>query len=174
MSTTTLLQATQLISLSTSLFLSGINFGASHLIVPILHRLDAKSVSPTALASLYQRGTRLVIPLAVLSTLTSAFLAIRSSGQYRVQWIIAAVTTFASLPFTKVVMMETNRALLRFAGDEANLDERQGLKTDIEQEQDKAEVARLLRRWKRMNLIRSAFALVGGLTAAVTVVFGRR
>ncbi|KAH6656596.1 hypothetical protein BKA67DRAFT_531857 [Truncatella angustata] len=164
-----MLHTAQLISLATSLFLSGINFGAFHLTVPILHGLDVQT--PATFASLYHRGARLTAPLAVLSTLTSALVAVQSTGHERAKWIVAAVATFASLPFTRVVVTETSRTLLKFAGEDATLEERHSLKGDQERQQDKEEVVGLLRRWKKMNLLRSAFSLVGGLAAVVAVVF---
>ncbi|KAK9421137.1 hypothetical protein SUNI508_05985 [Seiridium unicorne] len=169
MPTTTIFHTTQLISLTTSLFLSGINFGASHLTLPILHRLDAQTVSPAAIASLYHRGARLVLPFAILSTLASALVAVQSSGHERTKWVVAAVFTFMSLPFSRVIWRETSDAQWKFAGGQRDAEETQSLKSGQDEDQDK-EVLKLLKRWKRMNLVRSILALAGGLVAATTVV----
>jgi hypothetical protein len=174
-SSTALLHTTQLISLTTSIFLSGINFGASHLLAPVLHRLDAQTVAPAALAALYHRGARLVIPLAILSTTAAAFTAAQSSGRERTRWIIVAIATFASLPFSRILMKETKPAMSRWVDDDVkDAEERTALNVgelSLDDEVNKEDMSRQLRRWRRLNLFRSTLALVGGLVAASTVIF---
>lgn len=68
-------------------------------------------------------------------------------------------------------MNETNRTLLRYAGEGAAVDEFGGPKGNDGRADDDEEVVRLLRRWKRFNLVRGALALVGGLVAAAAVVY---
>ncbi|KAI0012328.1 hypothetical protein F4779DRAFT_634268 [Xylariaceae sp. FL0662B] len=169
--TGTAIRTTQLLGLTSSIFLSGINFSASHLTLPILYT-QAPSASTPAFAQLYHRGARTVVPLAVFSTLCAALAASQApSALQRGVWAAAAATTFATLPFTRLVMMETNWGLLRLA----ELAEQKGGKgngtADADGGGEKAEVVRLLRRWKRLNMVRSALAATGGLIAAYAVVF---
>ncbi|KAK6208489.1 hypothetical protein LQW54_006835 [Pestalotiopsis sp. IQ-011] len=176
-STPALLHTTQLVSLTTSIFLSGINFGASHLFAPVIHRLDAHTTTPAALAALYHRGARLVLPFAILSTTAAALTAAQSSGRERTNWIIAAVATFASLPWTRIIMKETSKpsTSLRWATGDGDEEEKTALHVDESSSQiddsDEEALRKQLRRWRRMTLIRSTLALVGGLVAAVTVVY---
>ncbi|ETS79329.1 hypothetical protein PFICI_09182 [Pestalotiopsis fici W106-1] len=174
-SSSALLHTTQLISLTTSIFLSGINFGASHLFVPVLHHLDAQTVAPAALAALYHRGARLVIPLAILSTTAAALTAAQSSGRDRTRWIIAAGATLASLPFSRIVMRETKPVMVSRWTDDDVKDAEESTALHVGEssldDADKEAVSRQLRRWRRLNLFRSTLALVGGLVAATTVVY---
>lgn len=171
-----LLHTTQLVSLTTSIFLSGINFGASHLSAPVIHRLDAQTTAPAALAALYHGSARLVLPFAILSTTTAALTAAQSSGRERTNWIIAAVATFASLPWTRTVIKETSKPTtsMRWAAVDGD-DEKTAL--HVEEipshvgDSDEEALRKQLKRWRRMSLIRSTLALVGGLVAAVTVVY---
>lgn len=172
-----LLHTTQLVSLTTSIFLSGINFGASHLFAPVIHRLDAQTTAPAALAALYRGSARLVLPFAILSTTAAALAAAQSSGRERTNWIIAAVATFASLPWTRIVMNETSKPTTSMRWVVADGDEEEKSALHVEESSshvgdgDEEAVCKQLRRWRRMTLIRSTLALVGGLVAAVTVVY---
>ncbi|KAI0162507.1 hypothetical protein BJ166DRAFT_269946 [Pestalotiopsis sp. NC0098] len=172
-----LLHTTQLVSLTTSIFLSGINFGASHLFAPVIHHLDAQTTAPAALAAFYHGSARIVLPFAILSTAAAALTAAQSSGRERTNWIIVAVATFASLPWTRIIMKETSKPTtsLRWAATDGDDEEKTALHVDESPshggDSDEEAVRKQLRRWRRLSLIRSTLALVGGLVAAITVVY---
>ncbi|KAI1878909.1 hypothetical protein JX265_003086 [Neoarthrinium moseri] len=174
MDLTPLVHTAQLLGLSTSIFLAGVSFSTSHLALPVLYSLKEAepqgAVPAVAFASLYHRSARMALPFAILSTLSSALVATQTAGRERAAWLVAALATLAGVPLTRAVLVETRRALLRFAGGETG--EREALKggRDVESE----EVARLVKRWRITSVIRGKLALVGGLVAAGAVVFGVR
>ena len=72
---------------------------------------------------------------------------------------MAGAATFATLPWTILVMMGGIQRLL-------NLNE-----SEVEREKaGKDEVVRLLKQWRWMNNVRSALALVGGLVGLWSLV----
>ncbi|KAH8677796.1 hypothetical protein BX600DRAFT_431118 [Xylariales sp. PMI_506] len=180
-------QMAQLVGLSTSLFLSGANFGASHLALPVLHQtaVSGERASPRALASLYHRTARAIAPLAALSTLASALAAIHHgpAGPARAVWAGVAALVLMMFPFTRILLRETGQALRRAgggaAGDEESYCCRKGMMSneteallwDVEEKNGEVVEAGVLRRWRRLNLIRSILALWAGLLAGWAVVF---
>ncbi|KAI8625737.1 hypothetical protein F5Y19DRAFT_479307 [Xylariaceae sp. FL1651] len=105
--------------------------------------------------------------------------ALRSSRIRRLStegvWAVSAASTLTVLPFTRIIMMETNSRLLSYAGVVVGGGEGKGHATGVEEkgepvELEKQNVERLLKRRKRFNMVRSGFALFGGLIAAWAVV----
>lgn len=86
-----------------------------------------------------------------------------------------AVATFASLPFSRILMKETKPAMSRWVDDDVkDAEERTALNVgelSLDGEVYKEDMSRQLRRWRRLNLFRSTLALVGGLVAASTVIY---
>lgn len=147
----------QALGLTSSIFLSGIYFSSSHLTLPILYRFPS-STSTSIFTEFYHRGLTTVVPLALASTLSSATAAYLVPAQ-RTNHVIAGAATFATLPWTAVVMMSTIQRLI-----ELNESEVEREKSGTE------EVMRLLKRWKAMNMVRSAMAMVGGLVGLMALI----
>ncbi|KAF2717445.1 hypothetical protein K431DRAFT_189516, partial [Polychaeton citri CBS 116435] len=149
------LRAAQLVGLTSSLFISGINFSAGHLTLPILYRLPGGTASDI-FQELYFRGAWTVAPLAILSTLssgTAAYLA--GPGNTRLLWAAVGGATISTQIWTAFFMMPTNNELIRISQVP------EGEKR--EEEAKKAGVNKLLRKWVWMNHVRAALAATGGL-----------
>lgn len=140
----------QILGLTSSIFLSGVCFSSSQLTLPILYRLPT-ATSTTIFTEFYHRGTATVLPFVVASTLSSATVAYLVPAQ-RSAHILAGAATFATLPWTIVVMMRGIQRLLKL--DESEVDREKA---------GKEEVVRLLKQWRWMNNVRSVLALVGGV-----------
>lgn len=150
----TVLRTASLLGLSTSLYLSGIYFSASHLTIPIIRRLPVET-STSAFTELYYRGAKTVVPLALFSTFCTGVSAYLGPSK-RVGYAITAVATIASLPWTGVVMKGVNERLIAI-GKEAHAREKT----------NEGEVEQLLRQWKWMNNVRAGLAAVGGIVGLV-------
>lgn len=142
-----------------SLLLSGINFSASQLTLPILYRLpDVTSTS--VFQQLFYRGGAIIVPLTIISTLTTGFSAYLDPSK-RPGFAAAAVASFASLPWTAVVMRPTILRLIALANDERSRQKAEG-----------KEVVSLLKTWRWMNNIRAGLAMVGGVTGLAVLLGG--
>jgi len=145
-------------SISSSL-LSGVNFSASQLTLPILYHLPADSSTPI-FEELFYRGGWTIVPLTLFSTLctgTAAYLETTKRSGYAA----AALASFASLPWTAVVMRPTIQRLIKLANDER-----------YRQKVEAKEVVALLKKWTWMNNVRSALALLGAVLG-LSVLLGR-
>jgi hypothetical protein len=141
----------QVLGLSSSLILSGINFGASHLTIPLLYNLPVPT-STRLFSSLYHRGAITLVPLTLFSGLNFGTLAYLIPSQ-RLTYAIAGASTLSALAWTQIVIAPTNKRLCEVSE-----------MGDVETEKVKGEeVDELLRRWKWMNFVRSGLALAGGL-----------
>ena len=141
----------QVLGLTSTLILSGVNFGASHLTVPLLYGLPV-ATSTRAFSSLYHRGAVALVPMTLFSALNFGALAYLMPTQ-RVIYAVAGATTASALAWTQLVMMATNKRLC----DVSEMGE-------VEMEKVKAdEVDGLLGSWQWMNFVRSGLALAGGL-----------
>lgn len=152
----TILRATSVVAVTSSIWLSGIYFSNSHLVLPILYRQPV-GVSSTIFAELFKRGTNTIVPLMAISTLatgTAAYL----DPQRRMQYAIAGIVTLSTLPWTIFVMMRVIQQLITIAED-----------PKVQEKKADAAVEELLRSWTRMNYVRSALSLAGGLIALVQV-----
>ncbi|KAI1618116.1 hypothetical protein EDD36DRAFT_22456 [Exophiala viscosa] len=132
-----------------SLLLAGVNFSASQLTLPILYRIPDET-STSIFEELFYRGGMVIVPLTLFATLctgTTAYLEPTARSGYTA----AAVASFASLPFTGLYMRPTIQRLLKLANDEK-----------VRQKADANEAVSLLKRWRWMNFVRAALALVGG------------
>jgi hypothetical protein len=152
----TMLRATSLVAVTSSIWLSGIYFSNSQLVLPILYRKPV-GVSSAIFAELFQRGTNAIVPLMVISALatgTSSYL----DPQKRTQYAISGLLTLSTLPWTIFVMMGVIQQLITIAED-----------PKIQEKTSQAAVEGLLRSWTWMNFIRSGLSLAGGLLALVQV-----
>ncbi|EXJ80036.1 hypothetical protein A1O3_08322 [Capronia epimyces CBS 606.96] len=147
-----ILSTSALLGLSTSLYLSGVHFSASQLTLPILYRLPA-ATSTSIFTELYYRGAKTIVPLALLSSLSTGLAAILDPER-RVGYAVAAGLTLATLPWTRLAMTGTIETLIGLSNDAAAR----------EKVQD-GEVEGLLRRWNWMNLVRSVLDGMGGIVA---------
>lgn len=154
------IRTAQALGLTSSIFLSGVNIGASYLTIPILYTRPT-SVSAPIFKELYLRGAVSLVPLGIFSGSCSALVAYLLPHQ-RSLWAIAAVATLAQTPWTLLVMMKTNERMITIA------------ESKVEQEKaSREEVVGLLRRWGSMNVVRGLLAMVGGL-AGLWAVMERR
>lgn len=147
-----IIRAAEAFGLGSSIFLAGINVGASHLTMPILYTRPV-SISTPIFNELYTRGAVTLVPLSIVSASSSALVAYLLPSQ-RGLWATAAVATISQLPWTVLAMMPTNDRLNALATSK--------------EEQEKAsteEVVGLLKKWRWMNIVRGSLALVGGVSA---------
>lgn len=149
----------QVLSLTTSLVLSGINFGASALTLPILYTRPP-SISTPIFEELYTRGGVLVVPLGLFSASCSAIVAYSLPDQ-RSLWVAAALATIGQLPWTGLVMM-TGIKKLNAVAESKEAQDKVGME----------EVTGLLKEWAWMNVVRGGFALVGGLVGVWALIDG--
>lgn len=146
----TLLRTTSILGISTSLFMSGIHFSASHLTLPLLYHLPVET-SSSVFAEYYHSGARTVVPLSIVSSIFTG-VAAYLDPQKRVGYAVAAAATFATLPFTTLVIMSVNKRLLAIAGDQT-----------VREKAADGEVEMLLRRWTTLNMVRAVMGGVGGM-----------
>jgi hypothetical protein len=140
----------QVLGLTTSLVLSGVNIGTSYLVLPILYTRPTSITTPI-FSELYFKGAVTLVPLGIFSAACSALVAYLEPSQ-RNLWAFAAVATISQTPWTVFVMMKTNNRLNALAASE--------------KEQEKAsdeEVVGLLKQWTWMNFVRGSLALAGGV-----------
>lgn len=152
-------RVSQAFGLSTSLILSGINIGSSLLVLPVLYTRPP-SISTPIFRELYHRGAVGLVPLGIVSGLASCTAAYLYPRQRSV-WLFVGATTMAQMPWTLLVMMETNLRLCEI-GESKALAETVG----------QMEVVGLLRKWTWMNLVRGCLPLIGGLTGLWALVQG--
>ncbi len=153
MDNTNILRTSALLGLSSSFWLSGIYFSASQLTLPLLYRLPAET-STNIFTELYYRGAQTIVPLALLSTLSTG-LSAYLDPERRSGYAVAATATISSLAWTAAFMSGTINRLIAISKD-ANLQEKAGPSGEVEM---------LLRRWKWMNNVRAGLCAVGGLLA---------
>ena len=146
----TTIRTAQVLGLTSSILLAGINIGSSYLTVPILYTRPTSTSTPF-FSEFYIRGAITLVPLGIFSSFCSATVAYLHPAQ-RELWAIAAAAIIAQTPWTVLVMMGTNNRLNAIAASK------------IEQEKiSSEEVVGLLRQWAWMNVVRGLLALVGGL-----------
>jgi Domain of unknown function (DUF1772) len=142
-----------------ALLLSGINFSASQLTLPILYRLPAVT-STSVFEELFYRGGWVIVPLTIFSTLSTGLTAYYEPAQ-RAGFAAAAVASFASLPWTALIMRPTIQSLCKLANDEK-----------FRQKVEGKEVVSLLKRWRWMNFVRAGLAAIGGATGLAVLAGG--
>ncbi len=155
-----IIRTAQVLGLTSSIFLSGINIGASYLTLPILYT-RSPSISTPFFNEFYTRGAVTLVPLGLFSASCSALVAYLLPSQ-RTLWSVAGVATFAQLPWTLLFMMKTINRLGAIAASK-----------DEQVKASGAEVVALLRQWAWMNIVRGLLAMVGGLTGVWAVVEGQ-
>ena len=143
--------------MTSSIFLSGINIGASLLTLPILYTRST-SVSTPFFNELYDRGAVTLVPLDIFSVSCSALVAYLLPSQ-RTLWAVAGAVTFAQLPWTLLVMMKTVIRLNTIAASK-----------NEHEKASKQEVVALLRQWAWMNAVRGALAAFGGFIGVWAIV----
>ena len=155
------IRTTQVLSMTSSIFLSGINIGASLLTLPILYTRPP-SISTPFFNEFYDRGAVTLVPLGLFSASCSALVAYLLPSQ-RALWAVAGISTFAQVPWTVLVMMTTVKRLNAIAASK------------VEQEKaSKQEVVALLRRWTWMNVARGCLAALGGLIGVWAIIEGQK
>ena len=102
----------------------------------------------------------MVGPLVAFSTACSGVSAYLDSRK-RVGYAVAAIATFASLPWTRLVMWGVIQRLLAISRD-----------LKLQEKLDAAEVERLLGQWGWMNMVRAGTAAVGGIVGLLVTVDG--
>jgi len=142
-----------------SLLLSGINFSASQLTLPILYRLPA-ATSTDVFEELFYRGGWVIVPLTIFSTSCTGVGAYYDSNR-STGYTIAAIASFASLPWTGLFMRSTIQYLIKIAHDER-----------LRQKVEGREVVSLLKRWRWMNNVRAGLAAIGGMISLAMLIGG--
>ena len=156
MDTATTIRTFQVLGLTTSIFLSGVNIGASVLTLPILYTRPV-SISTPIFHEFYVRGALTLVPLGIFSAACSAFVAYLLPSQRNI-WAIVGVATISQTPWTLLAMKSTNDRLNAIAASK------------VEQEKaSEEEVVGLLRRWAWLNVVRGMLPLVGGLSGVWAV-----
>lgn len=149
-----------ILGITSSFLVSGIHFSSSLLTMPLLYNLNADT-STQIFSNFHRRSAKIGAPLTAFSVtmlgLSAYFFAAAGHG-FNVALGHAAGLTFATFIWTRLVMMRVTRVLL------GNSD---GVKLTEWVEQ--AEVDRLLRKWKWMNVFRGCFTLVGGFIGLVVL-----
>ncbi|CAF9924767.1 hypothetical protein IMSHALPRED_006294 [Imshaugia aleurites] len=151
------IRTAQVLGLTSSIFLSGINIGASYLTLPILYTRPTSTSAPI-FHEFYNRGAVTLVPLGLFSASCSGLVAYLFPSQQTL-WAVAGMATFAQLPWTGLVMMKTIKRLNTIAA------------SNVEQEKaSQEEVVALLRQWAWMNVVRGLMAMAGGLTGVWAMV----
>lgn len=151
------------LGISSSLLVSGTHFSSSLLTVPLLYNLPADT-SVQVFSNFYRSSAKIAAPLTAFSTTMlglSAYFLAGSRQWFNIALGHAAGLTFAAFFWKKLVMMGVTGVLL---------DNSAGVK--LTDEVDQAEVERLLRKWKWMNLVRGCFIFSGGLVGLVVLSAG--
>ncbi|KAF8847928.1 DUF1772-domain-containing protein, partial [Acephala macrosclerotiorum] len=146
----TTIRTSQILGLTTSLLLSGINISASLLTLPTLYSLPPSTSTPI-FSQLYYRGAASLVPLGLFSASCSLLTAYLHPAQ-RTLWAIAGVATLSQTPWTLLVMMPGIKRLNGIAESEV---EREKVRRE--------EVEGLLRQWTWMNFVRGGMPLVGAV-----------
>lgn len=150
-------RTTQILGMTASFILSGIFANSTLIAIPPLYTLPTSTSTPV-FAEIFHRGTLVVMPLVVLSTLCNAYLAYEIPMS-RTAYSVAACATFGTLPWTLLLMKGGIDRLVAIAGSKEMQERVQG-----------KEVEGLLRDWAAKNSVRGFLALVGGLAGLVALV----
>lgn len=148
------------LGITSSLLVSGIHFGSSLLTVPLLYTLSADT-STQLFSKFYRYSAKIAAPLTAFSTTMfglSAYFSVGAVHGFNIALGHAAGLTFAAFFWTRLVMMGVTRALL---------DNSDGVK--LTDGVDQAEVERLLKRWKWMNISKGCLIFGGGLIGLVVL-----
>lgn len=140
------------LSIPTAFLLSGYGLGFSQNSVPLLYKQPA-SISAPLLEGIYYQGAKVVAPGAILATTGLAYLAYTArTSDERNLYGLAAALTFASQPWTALVMLPGIHRLIEIGASAA--------------EQTKAdasgEAVQLLQGWVWQNAVRAALNFASG------------
>jgi hypothetical protein len=116
---------------------------------PVRMGCDTK-IAATIWAPSYKRGTLMQAPLAILSFLTGVAAWLLGAG---IMWLAGAVLIGLVVPFTFIVIMPANNALLAPG-------------RDLTSEETRA----LLQKWGKLHAIRSLLSLVASVIYVVLLV----
>ncbi|KAJ9637569.1 hypothetical protein H2204_004718 [Knufia peltigerae] len=150
MDSNTILRTTSILGLSSSLFVSGVSFSQSYLTIPLFIGLPQETTTPL-FKDLYYSGAKLIVPLALTSTLSTATAAYLDVEK-RTGYAVAAAATVSILPFTAAVMFKCIHRLIAIADD-----------AKVREKTQPGEVDGLLNQWKWMNFVRAGLSGVGGV-----------
>ena len=135
---------------ASAIFLSGFYASSSQISIPPLLALPSKQ-STVAFENVYYRGAKAVVPLTLVSSLTTGAAAYLIPHK-RAELATAAVITALGLPWTQITMASTNSRMLALK------------ESDAEREKaGEAEVTGLLQKWQALNFVRAGFGLMGGV-----------
>lgn len=152
--------AALVLGISSALIVSGIHFSSSFLTLPVISSFPADT-STEVFAKFYRRSAKIAAPLTAFSTTMfglSAYFFVGAGHGFNIALGHAAGLTFVAFLWTRLVMMRVTRVLL---------DNSHGVK--LADPVDQAELRRLLRRWKWMNVSRGCFISGGGLIGLVVL-----
>jgi len=146
------IQAAQVVSITTSLISAGYSYGFSQNAVPQLYS-HAPSFSTPVFKGVFLDGANTIVPLALVSTSASAFLAYALPAQ-RSLWLVAGVAALLSAPWTRIVMYPGIQRLIHIS---ENAKEQEKAEQTLEHRQ-------LLKAWVAQNYARATFFLISGAT----------
>lgn len=152
-------QAALILSISSSLLVSGINIGTIHT-VPLLYTLPVDT-STELFSKLYRRSATIGTPLAAFSATAfavSAYLSAGGENRFNIALAHAAGLILSTFLWTRVAMRGVTLALL----DAPN-------QVKLKGEVDQVQVERLMRKWKWMNAIRGGLMFGGGLIGLIAL-----
>jgi hypothetical protein len=150
-SSPTLIHAIQTVGITSASLVAGSNFATSLYAIPAILHAPPKLLAKQWL-ELFNRGIMVVVPLAIASTGSFAYLAFKASNPVGFTssttaqlYATAAALTIGNLVFTRIAIMPTNNALTQIAQSSGEA----GLEKTVE----------LVRKWDGLNMARGYFVL---------------
>ena len=143
----------KILAIPSGFILGSYNAVFSQNVIPHLYAVPP-SISAPIFAKIYYRGASTIVPIAATAIASYGYLAYNSSNpSHRNRYMVAAVLTFGTLPFTQLVMMPGISRLIEISKEKSLM-----AKAEVN-----GEVAGLLRTWVMQNAFRASLNLTAGL-----------
>ncbi|KZF24471.1 hypothetical protein L228DRAFT_281540 [Xylona heveae TC161] len=157
------LRVAQAVGLTSSAFLSGFIFSISTITVPaILPNPPSTILKSWSIA--YNRGKMIAPSMALTSALANLYVAYKTED---VVPVVAAALAIGIVPWTILVMLKTNKALMEREQRTRTVHATTEVKVEIEEEGVRA----LTDRWATLNLVRAGLVLSSAAVAAWRIFF---
>ena len=153
----TALQTAQFASATSALFLAGYSFSFSQSSVPQLYEVKPQ-VSTPIFKNIYYNGAKVVPLFSIIATISSSYLAYLEPENRRA-YLTAAITAFATQPWTVLVMMGPIQRLIKIS--EADEKTKGRIEMSLEHRQ-------LMIKWVRQNWVRAGLLAVSGAVSLWT------
>ncbi|KAI9884883.1 MAG: hypothetical protein M1823_003324 [Watsoniomyces obsoletus] len=168
----TSIRVAQTLGITTSAILSGAIAWTSYAFVPALLQAPPSTLVQQW-QQVYDTGKATAPPTALLVFASWAYVAYRHaqqplasiSGKWT-SYAVASVSAIAIVPYTLLVMADTNRKLYAKANEARLL----GSSTtdEVTTEQERKSVKQLLDRWATLNVVRAVFPLITAVVGTWT------